>query len=96
MIGALSESVVEEAALSWFRELGYAVEHAPHLAPVSSGSAMTNPIRISNLAQHPAKWPDTPRQRPVFGHPGIYPTKMAGYRYPDNYPDILSGLPDAP
>ena len=23
----LTESVVEEAALSWFRELGYAVEH---------------------------------------------------------------------
>ena len=29
----LNESVVEEAALSWFRELGYTVASAPHLAP---------------------------------------------------------------
>jgi type I restriction enzyme R subunit len=29
----LNESVVEEAALTWFGELGYAVEHALHLAP---------------------------------------------------------------
>ena len=29
----LNESVVEEAALSWFVELGYQVEHALHLAP---------------------------------------------------------------
>jgi type I restriction enzyme R subunit len=29
----LTESGVEEAALSWFGELGYAVTHAPHLAP---------------------------------------------------------------
>jgi type I restriction enzyme, R subunit len=29
----LNESIVEEAALSWFTQLGYAVAHAPHLAP---------------------------------------------------------------
>src|SRR5437764_1278554 len=29
----LSESIVEEAALSWFKELGYATEQAPHFAP---------------------------------------------------------------
>jgi type I restriction enzyme R subunit len=29
----LDESTVEAAALSWFEELGYAVAHAPHLAP---------------------------------------------------------------
>src|SRR5438132_4848172 len=28
-----TESLVEEAALSWFKELAYAVAHAPHLAP---------------------------------------------------------------
>ena len=28
-----TESLVEEAALSWFKELTYAVAHAPHLAP---------------------------------------------------------------
>jgi type I restriction enzyme R subunit len=28
-----NESVVEDAALSWFRELGYAIANAPHFAP---------------------------------------------------------------
>ncbi len=30
---SLTESIVEEAALEWFGELGYAVGHGPHLAP---------------------------------------------------------------
>ncbi len=29
----LNESIVEEAALTWFGELGYAVGHGPQLAP---------------------------------------------------------------
>lgn len=28
-----SESIVEDAALDWFRELSYAIRHGPHLAP---------------------------------------------------------------
>jgi len=30
---SLNESIVEDAALTWFRELGYAVGHGPQLAP---------------------------------------------------------------
>ena len=30
---SLNESIVEEAALEWFKELGYAIGHGPHLAP---------------------------------------------------------------
>ena len=30
---SLNESIVENAALEWFGELGYAVGHGPHLAP---------------------------------------------------------------
>ena len=30
---ALNESIVEEAALTWFEELGYAIGHGPHMAP---------------------------------------------------------------
>ena len=30
---SLNESIVEDAALEWFEELGYAVGHGPHLAP---------------------------------------------------------------
>ena len=29
----MNESIVEEAALTWFGELGYANPHGPHLAP---------------------------------------------------------------
>ena len=29
----VSESIVEDAALTWFGELGYAIGHGPHLAP---------------------------------------------------------------
>jgi len=30
---SLNESIIEEAALEWFGELGYAVGHGPQLAP---------------------------------------------------------------
>ncbi len=30
---SLNESIVEDAALEWFGELGYKVGHGPHLAP---------------------------------------------------------------
>jgi type I restriction enzyme R subunit len=30
---SINESIVEDAALEWFGELGYAVGHGPHLAP---------------------------------------------------------------
>jgi type I restriction enzyme R subunit len=30
---SLNESIVEDAALDWFGELGYAVGHGPQLAP---------------------------------------------------------------
>ena len=33
MSSPLNESIVEDAALEWFGELGYAVGHGPHLAP---------------------------------------------------------------
>jgi type I restriction enzyme R subunit len=32
-MSSLNESIVEDAALEWFAELGYAVGHGPHLAP---------------------------------------------------------------
>lgn len=35
---AVNESIVEEAALDWFRDLGYAVAHGPALAPGEPGS----------------------------------------------------------
>ena len=30
---SLNESIVEDAALEWFGELGYAIGHGPQLAP---------------------------------------------------------------
>ena len=33
MMSSLSESIVEDAALEWFEELGYSVGHGPQMAP---------------------------------------------------------------
>ena len=30
---AINESVIEDATLEWFAELGYAIVHGPHIAP---------------------------------------------------------------
>lgn len=30
---SLNESILEDAALDWFGELGFAVGHGPHIAP---------------------------------------------------------------
>ena len=35
---SLNESTVEDAALKWFGELGYAFGHGPHLAPCEPAS----------------------------------------------------------
>lgn len=35
---SLNESIVESAALEWFGELGIAVGHGPHLAPVEAAA----------------------------------------------------------
>lgn len=32
-MSAVNESIVEDAALTWFGELGYAIGHGPRLAP---------------------------------------------------------------
>ena len=39
-----SEAIVEETALEWFGELGYAVGHGPHLAP-GEPAAEREPVR---------------------------------------------------
>jgi len=30
----LNESLIEDAALAWFGELGYAIGHGPHIVPI--------------------------------------------------------------
>ena len=35
-----NESTVEDAALTWFGELGYTVAHGPHLAPCAPAAEM--------------------------------------------------------
>src|ERR1700686_5555428 len=38
MSGGFTEAVVEEAALEWFRELGYAISHGPEILPGEPGA----------------------------------------------------------
>ena len=40
---SLTESIVEDAALTWFGELGYAVGHGPHLAPGEHAEGTLSP-----------------------------------------------------
>ena len=35
---SLNESIVEDAGVEWFGELGYAIGHGPHLAPGEQAS----------------------------------------------------------
>src|SRR5437660_3874642 len=48
----LNESAVEEAALSWFKQLGYSAAHAPHLAPdevISERSSFSDVVLVRRL-----------------------------------------------
>jgi type I restriction enzyme R subunit len=36
----LNEFAIQDAALTWFDELGYAVAHGPHLAPGAPAAEM--------------------------------------------------------
>ena len=48
----LSESIVEDAALNWFRELSYNIAHAPHLAPgeiASERSSFSDVVLVRRL-----------------------------------------------
>lgn len=39
---SLNESIVEDAALEWFGELGFRVDHGPHLAAGESAAEREN------------------------------------------------------
>lgn len=41
---SLNQSIFEDAALSWFGELGYAIGHGPHMAP---GESAAEGIRLA-------------------------------------------------
>jgi hypothetical protein len=45
---SINASIVEDAALEWFGELGYAVGHGPHLAP---GGPAAEPDSFSEVVQ---------------------------------------------
>jgi type I restriction enzyme, R subunit len=48
----LNESIVEDAALAWFRELGYAIGHGPHIAPgepASERASFGDVVLVSRL-----------------------------------------------
>ena len=51
---SLNESHVEEAALEWFGELGYAVGHGPQLAP-------GEPAAERRVKGRPDQWPSFTR-----------------------------------
>ena len=61
-----NESVVEDAALTWFEELGYAIGHGPHMAPgepASERNSFSDVVLVARLRQ--AIWrlnPEVPEE----------------------------------
>ena len=49
---SLTESTVEDAALEWFGELGYAVWHGPHLAPGEYAESTLTPALSQGEGSH--------------------------------------------
>ena len=58
----LNESIVEDAALEWFGELGYAVGHGPYLAP-GEPAAERRSVRPARPAGSPATMAAIVRRR---------------------------------
>ena len=56
---SLNESIVEDAALEWFGELGYAVGHGPQLAPGEPAGEREGP----QAGRRPEPHPDLAPQR---------------------------------
>ncbi len=57
---SLNESIVEEAALEWFGELGYAVGHGPHLAPgepAAERDSFGDVVLVGGCARPSGGWP---------------------------------------
>jgi type I restriction enzyme R subunit len=53
-MSALNESIVEDAALTWFGELGYAVGHGPHMAPgepAAERAAFADVVLVARLRE---------------------------------------------
>jgi type I restriction enzyme R subunit len=61
-----NESVVEDAALTWFEELGYSIGHGPHMAPgepASERNSFSDVVLVARLRQ--AIWrlnPEVPEE----------------------------------
>ena len=49
----LNESIVEEAALTWFGELGYAVGHGPHTAAGEPAAHVKESLSVQTAEPKP-------------------------------------------
>ena len=49
---SLNESIVEDSALEWFGELGYADGHGPQLAPAPAFSSFASRYTCQAAKQH--------------------------------------------
>ena len=96
---SLNESIVEDAALSWFGELGYAIGHGPHLAPGEPAAerdsfgevVLVGRLRAAisrlNLAIPEDAQEDTLRKLLSVGTPSLTQTNRAFQRMlPDGVP----------
>ena len=55
----INESMIENAALTWFGELGYAVGHGPQLAlckPAAERDSFGEAVLVGRLQELPPEW----------------------------------------
>jgi type I restriction enzyme R subunit len=74
---SLNESIVEDAALEWFGELGYAFGHGPHLAP-GEPAAEREPERSGDSRRQ--SFGEVARGRLTGAILQLKPAKVAGKR----------------
>ena len=80
---SLTESIVEDAALEWFGELGYAVGHGPHLAPsepAAERDSFDEVVLVGRLREAIRRL-----------NPAIPPTRTLATRRDTLLPKLLSG-----
>jgi hypothetical protein len=60
---SLNEPIIEEAALEWFGELGYAVGHGPHLALGEPAAERDSFVEVAQSRFAQTLTPPSPRGR---------------------------------
>ncbi len=90
---SLNESIVEDAALEWFEELGYAVGHGPQLAPGEYAEGTLTPTLSQGEREEDGEVVLVGRLREAIRrlNPAIPPSRTLATLRDTLLPKLLSG-----